>query len=362
MHIFQIKVYSQYSEQSSIPLNFDHNQKGSVFFSDNVEFSVFEGVHQNIFIRIGLAEFMFVSLSVALIIAVYFPSIHDQIVSKLTRLEYQSLYWGTAVVCNVFTYGLVFFIGRGTHILLNYYLTLNNTVSIVAAVQEVVVHVILLVGSVIPLIRGGRSETPVPKGIISSLFHTSFCRFICCAAVSRKKTAKVMIVFSFMNFIYHNVMDLISLAFIMFVDKFRAEAITVSILYVLLVTFLALSISFVLFRLVQLMRQKQYLQLLTFFATLIVFALAAVFFLILFIAIFLSINTSGLNVLAGALLPSIILSAGSWYIKNRFQEELQTPPDHEGTKTGEPWNELAKVSNYDKNLGSVGEVKNTTVL
>ena len=174
-----------------------------IFFSDNVEFSAFDGVHQDTFIRVGLAEYMFVSLSVALIIAVCFPSVHDQIVSKATRLEYQSLYWGTAVVCNVFTYGMVFVIGRGAHLFLNYVFTLNNTVLIVAAVQEVVVHVILFVGSVFPLIRGGHS-------LRRSLFHTSFCCFICCATVVGKKTTKVMIVFSFMNFIYHNVMDLIS--------------------------------------------------------------------------------------------------------------------------------------------------------
>ena len=107
------------------------------------------------------------------------------------------------------------------------------------------------------------------------------------------------------------------------------------------------------------MRQKQHLQLLTFFATLIVFALAAIFFLTRFIAILLSANVRGFNILAGALLPSIILSAGSWYIKKRFQEELETPTDHEENETGEPSDELANVIN---NLGSVGEVKNTTVL
>ena len=60
----------------------------------------------------GLLEYTFVSLSLALVIAVYFPVVHNQIVSRETRLEHYSLYWGTAVVSNVFTYGLLFAAGR----------------------------------------------------------------------------------------------------------------------------------------------------------------------------------------------------------------------------------------------------------
>ena len=58
----------------------------------------------------GLLEF--VSLSLALVIAAYFPVVHNQIVSRATRLEHHSLYWGTAVVSNIFTYGLLFAAGR----------------------------------------------------------------------------------------------------------------------------------------------------------------------------------------------------------------------------------------------------------
>ena len=53
---------------------------------------------------LGVAEYyMIASLSLALVIAKFFPGVHDQIVSRVTRLEYQSVYWGSAVVSNIFT-------------------------------------------------------------------------------------------------------------------------------------------------------------------------------------------------------------------------------------------------------------------
>ena len=50
------------------------------------------------FANLSWAEYVFVSLSLALVIAKFFPAVHNQIVSRATRLEHQSLYWGTAVV------------------------------------------------------------------------------------------------------------------------------------------------------------------------------------------------------------------------------------------------------------------------
>ena len=297
---------------------------------EDIEFSVIDGVHQDTFINVGLAEYVIVSLTVALLIAVYFPAVHKQIVPRANRLELQSLYWGTAVVCNVFTYGFLFIAGRGTTLYLNYTITPSKVVLIVAVIQEVIVYIILLVGSVFVLIKG-HSDIPVRKGVASAVIYTSFCCFGLCASFS-KMTIKVMIVFSFMNFIYHNVMDFISLAFIMFVDRFRAKAITVSILYVALVVFLNLSTSYILFRLLQLLRRKKHLALLTFFATIVIICFAVIFLLMIFMSIFFSVKTSGLNVVATALLPSILLSGGSLYIKKKFQAELETiaEPENDG--------------------------------
>ena len=56
---------------------------------------------------------MISSLSLALMIAKFFPAVHNQIVSKATRLEYQSFYWGTAVVSNIFVNTLFSWAIRG---------------------------------------------------------------------------------------------------------------------------------------------------------------------------------------------------------------------------------------------------------
>ena len=75
------------------------------------------------FVKLSLVEYVFVSLCLAVIIAKFFPAIHNQIVSTVVNsLEYQSLYWGSAVVTNVFTYGLVFLFARGLSLNMQYLL------------------------------------------------------------------------------------------------------------------------------------------------------------------------------------------------------------------------------------------------
>ena len=57
--------------------------------------------------------------------------------------------------------------------------------------------------------------------------------------------------------------------------------------------------------------------------------------------IFFTCNPSGVHGVAAALLPSVALSGGSWYIKRRFQDELklldepdQTEENHEQPTNG----------------------------
>ena len=338
----------------------DHNKKGSVTFTDeNVEFSAIQGLHHDSFIHFSLSEYVFVSTSVALIIAMHFPGVHKQIVSKATsRLEYRSLYWGTAVVSNIFTYGLVLVFGMSIMI---YALGLEKlSVLIVLMVQEVIVHVILFVGTLFVIIRGSHSENiPIPKGVVSTLFYPSFCCFVCFAssALFSKKMIKFMVVFGFMTFIYHNVMDLISLAFIMLVDQFRAKAITITILYISLVVFLIFAISFVLFQLSHMLRRKKHIKLFTFFATIIIFCFAVIFLFAMFVTLLFATDYSGVNVVATVILPSIVLSAGSWYIKRRFQEELNISNEPHDNETG-----IQHTPNGGEMItSSVEQFKNTTV-
>ena len=96
--IIQIKIYS-YSEAGSRPLTWDQNQKGTITFNEYdyddstiMKFMSFS-MNTHSFVKPSLVEYVFVSLCLAVVIAKFFPVIHNQIVSKaVNSLEYQSLY------------------------------------------------------------------------------------------------------------------------------------------------------------------------------------------------------------------------------------------------------------------------------
>ena len=289
------------------------------------------------------------SFSVALIIAIYFPKVHNQIVSKATRLEHQSLYWGSAVLSNFFTYGLIFVGARAFVIYGSYAIIPIKSVPIVLCVQEIVVYVILFVGSLIALLRGSDVNILIPKGALNTLIIIPFCCFHCCLMShdsTMKKATKVLILFGFMNFIFHSIMDVISLLFIMFVDHARAQAVTATILYIASIVFLMLFVSFLCYRLFHLLQQKKPHMILGFFAITIIGFVAVTFILIMYMTIFFRNNPNELNIIATALLPSILLSGGAWYIKKNFQEKLDEPAD-EDNKTGEQLNEVPQDDMFD---------------
>ena len=141
-YLLQVKTYS-YSYESRHQA-WDKSQKGTVQLSDEyLGFYFDDGL-----ITFGLSEYVLVSLALALIIAVFSPAVHNTIVHRASaRLGNKSLYWGTAVVSNVFIYGLVFALGRGLFIIIEYLQLLvikhfTASLLIVPCIQEVVVHVI----------------------------------------------------------------------------------------------------------------------------------------------------------------------------------------------------------------------------
>ena len=151
-------------------------------------------------ITFGLSEYVLVSLALALIIAVFFPAVHNTIVPRASaRLGYKSLYWGTAVVSNVFIYGLVFALGRGLFIITRYielFPIKHFTASlfIVPCIQEVVVHVILFVGALIASL-GNEHGVPIPnKGVAKIVINISFCFscFCCCVCCSSRAYQTIM--------------------------------------------------------------------------------------------------------------------------------------------------------------------------
>ena len=181
MFLPQVKAYS---EVGGKPQTWDQHQKGTItlrydydYYDEHhgkeiMRFLDFPITSQT-FVKLCWAEYVFVSLSLALVIAKFFPAVHNQIVSRATRLEHQSLYWGTAVVSNTFIYGLVFTGMRGWSIFLqasqleHLLGDIYNKKSIeITGAQEVIIHVLLFIGAIVASLRyNGGISIPIPRGM-----------------------------------------------------------------------------------------------------------------------------------------------------------------------------------------------------
>ena len=175
----QIKVYSEFGGK---PHTWDQSQKGSV---NNEEIDddnnwkgviVFMGysVKLHTFMRLSLTEYVFVSLSLSLVIAKFFPAVHNQIVSRATRLEHQSLYWEL-----IFVYGLLFAGARAMAIFSQTFYIVDlqrySSTIIVPSVVEVIVNVILFIGALIASLKTKSSiEIPFPRGMAKNSLNISF--------------------------------------------------------------------------------------------------------------------------------------------------------------------------------------------
>ena len=303
------------------------------------------------FVKLSWAEYVFVSLSLALVIAKFFPAVHNQIVSRATRLEHQSLYWGTAVISNTFIYGLVFAAMRGWSIMVqkfyfdtlcykNIFFDVNSIPEkciLVPSVQEVVIQVILFIGAIVASLRNNCGiSIPIPRGMAKVMINISFwwscfCCCVCCSRRCKAKTLKVLIMFSFMVFIYRNIMDVISFTFMMFIERSRVIIITIAFLYISLMMFLILSVSFSLFIMLNgsnagMSIVQQFCAFLGGVCTLISVFGAVALIVVVYMIVFFSLRLQGFSGILTGLIPTIALSAASWYIKKRLLERALNRP------------------------------------
>ena len=196
------------------------------------------------FVKLSLVEYVFVSLSLAVIIAKFFPATNN--------FEYQSLYWGSSVVTNVFTYGLWFVAARVGSLYIQYSIfsalfllpgQLDRKSLYLLSSQECIVYAILFVGALFASLRNHCNKViPMPTGMGRVLINISFCFScfcfcVCCSQQCRAITLQVLILFGFMSFIYHIVMDVI----ILFNEEYRTLYITLTLhsCYFLLCSFLS---------------------------------------------------------------------------------------------------------------------------
>ena len=325
-----------YSEVGSKPQTWDKKQKGMAiyyipyfFFGDNHELQFMQWpVSLQTFAVLGLAEYVFVSFSLALVIAKFFPVVHNQIVSRASSLGHQSLYWGTVIICNIFTYGLLFAASRGWSIFeRNGLLLLGDASVLVICIQEVIIHMILFVAAIMTL--NNSSFLSIPKATVKIFVTISLCwtcifLCICRSGHKRTKAIRVLIVFSLMTVIHHNIMDLISFLFLLFIDWDRLIAIMVTLLYISLLVFLMLLLSVSLFSLLHGDIAPLYQQFLKCFCSLCSFIAiftAVILLVFIYMIIIFSLKLEGITGIVAGLLPSIALSATSWFIKNRLVRE-----------------------------------------
>ena len=290
------------------------------------------------YMMLSTIEYVIISLSLSLVLAKFFPAIHNRIVSRITKLEHQSLYWGTVIVFNVLTYGMLYQAGRGWCLTLLYdqYMMAQwfdirwrSIIASIFVIQEVVVNVILLFGALIASLRNcGITSVLIPNGIAKIIINISFlitC-FCCCVGCSpqrKAKTLRVLVMFSFMSFIYHSVMDIIAVTFLIFIQKSRASVITITLLYISLLIFLVLFASYsllILFR-ANYSNISHLNQCLTCFGGAFLFFTlfsALILMILTNIIIVFSLNLQGVSGIVTGLVPSIALSSIAWYIKIRL--------------------------------------------
>ena len=91
----QIKTYSEYGGESQI--TWDQSQRGSVTIdhsyndesdSENTLKLIRWSLSDQIFFRLGLAEYVVLSVTLALVIIRFFPAVHKQMVSRITTVEH----------------------------------------------------------------------------------------------------------------------------------------------------------------------------------------------------------------------------------------------------------------------------------
>ena len=119
-------------------------------------------------------------------------------------------------------------------------------------------------------------------------------------------------------------MDFISISFLLFMEQIRLIAVIITLLYISVLMFLILSLSLSLFSLLHGNNAPLYQQFLRFIGSVCSFIAvftAVMLLVVMYMIAFFSLNLQGFTGIVTGLIPSIALSATSWFIKNRLVRE-----------------------------------------
>ena len=338
--ITQIKVYA---EAGGKPQTWDMSQKATTTTnSDNNDdiHNVIKllgwSIREVIFRKLCLAEYALVCISLVIIIAKFFPVYHSKLFSKATTQEYRSLYWGAAVVSNCFTLGLLFPLGRAFSIVQCCFFRMSNvithdhstTIKTLLPILEIYMYIVFFVAAVIATRRSNVGIIHIPKGMAKVLIHISSC-FCCCCCSSRcrAKGIQVLVLFSFMSFIYHSIMDAISVGYLLFVSV--SDTFTMTMLYISLLFFLVSLTSFILYTTSSTRRDsrsavKGSVMCVVGACTLLIIFCAVILIVTVYVIIITSLKPKGVIGFLTTLIPSLGLSAAGWLIKKKLQSEVQS--------------------------------------
>ena len=336
-----------------MPETWDINQKGTTSLqlkinSFNVEEVTDWVTNKDTILNMCAAEYVFVSLSLALVIANQFPAYHRNIVTKMTNQKHRSLYWGAVMVSNFYIYGLIYLTGKAYSIFLTEAMQAVPMLYVISCVKEVIVYIILFAAALLALRNG--TDIPIPTGIAKLIINISFCFscFCCCICCPSRCTSmilQVLVLFSFMCFIYYSIMDVISVGFLLLQQGGVAVTLTITTLHI---SFLFFSMLFGFYIILQLstttkIRNKTYRQqlqrllnaVLGAFMLLIIFC-AVMCSIIVYMLLVLHVQPEGITGLVTSLTPSIILSAAGWYIKKKLitDEGPEDSAEYHGSSTG----------------------------
>ena len=304
----------------------------SVFANDDnnaLKFLNFS-VDDSDFTRLSMVEYLVVSLSLALAIAKIFPTFNNKIALRAYGPAHQSLYWGTVVICNIISYSFLYVYVRAVSIfaaslLLTPDLAFDRAYWLSVSLgltSEVLVYLILFVGALIAAISD--HNVPFPTGMARVIFRLSFCFCLCCCCCLQcsAKAIRVLILFSLMNVVYRIIMDAITIVYLMFIEDYRALIISILFLCITFFVFMIMCVSYILLNL-RSSNLPFYKKACSGGQVLFVFMmfLALMLLVIMCIIIVFSLNLHGLAGVVTGLIPSVVLSGASWFIKKRLNDD-----------------------------------------
>ena len=357
------------SQRGTITTHYENNGFGNYYNSKVME--LFQhSISTATVINLCLTEYTFVSISLVLIIARFFPVYHSKLVSKATTPEYKSLYWGAAVVSNCFTLGLIIF-PTGKEWLYNpffvqlydcynspYFTYIQGCTALLVGIilvcfLEINMYIVFFVAAVIATRRSNVGIIHISKGMAKVLIHISscFCCCCCCSSRCRAKAIQVLVLFSFMSFIYHSIMDAISVGYLLFVNV--SETFTMTMLYISLLFFMVSLTSFILYTTSSNRRDsrsavKGSVMCVVGACTLFIIFCAIILIVTLYVIIITSLKPKGVIGFLTTLIPSLGLSAAGWFIKKKLQSELQPNQQASGYRaTGQPLNDGRRENSED---------------